>query len=91
LLRGPQWAVLGEIGWYLGVIRKGDREPGRGRSTKGIQFVGSTKGVIKEVEIKKLHSLICFLKKKKVRWVCGAEDGSIRVGGAKEEAGNLGA
>lgn len=65
MLRGPQWAVLGEIGWYLGVIRKGDREPGRGRSTKGIQFVGSTKGVIKEVEIKKLHSLICFLKKKK--------------------------
>lgn len=51
LLRGPQWAVLGGIGWYLGVIRKGDREPGRGRSTKGIQFVGSTEGVIKEAEI----------------------------------------
>lgn len=33
------------------MIRKGDGEAVRDRNTKGIQFVGSTKGIIKEVEI----------------------------------------
>lgn len=46
---GLQWAVLGGIGWCLGMIRNRDGEPGRGMSTKGIQSVGSTKGVIKKV------------------------------------------
>lgn len=50
LLMGLQWAVLSRTGWCLGMIRKGDGEPGRGMSTKGIQSVGSTKGVIKEIE-----------------------------------------
>lgn len=48
---GLQWAVPSGVGCYLGMIRKGDGEPGRGRNTQGIQFVESTKGVIKEVEI----------------------------------------
>lgn len=42
--------MLGGVGWYPDVIRKKDGEPGRGSKAKGIRFVGSIRGVIKELE-----------------------------------------